>query len=256
MQLYNTQQFFAGTSGLVLPVPNKQGFPGEFRHKSRLAYYAFLFNSLEVNSSFYKVPRAATVARWAQEAGSNFTFTFKLYRGITHNKLLAFDKVLVKQFMQVINEAGQTKGCLLIQFPKSTPVNIKQLGKLLQCIQQNNKIAWHISVEFRNMGWYNDEVYLLLQKFGAGIVIHDMPGSYTPLLQPWTNHVYLRYHDVLGDYKGTYEQVFLQQQAAIIAEHISYGRAVYAYFNNTIGQALENVVSLKNYVGNLLPGTA
>lgn len=255
MQLKNTQQFFAGTSGLVLPVPNKQAFPDAFRHKSRLAYYAHLLNSLEVNSSFYKVPRAATVARWAQEVGSNFTFTFKLYKGITHNKLLAFDGALVKQFMHVVNEAGAAKGCLLIQFPKSTQVNVKQLGKLLHCLQQHNKIGWQISVECRNMGWYIDEVYLLLQKFGAGLVIHDMPGSATPVLQPLANHVYLRYHGVLGDYKGTYEDAFLQQQAILIAEQISNGRTVYAYFNNTIGQAFENVVSLKRHVSNLAPVT-
>lgn len=253
MATYNLQKsFYAGTSGLVLPVPNKQFFPEEFMHKSRLAYYAHLFNSLEVNSSFYKVPRAVTVARWVQEVGDNFAFTFKLYRGITHNKLLAFDKAVVKQFMEVVNEAGNKKGCLLIQFPKSTQVNLTQLTRLLFCIQQQNKIGWHISVECRNMGWYNNDVYNLLQQFDAGLVIHDMPGSVPPLLPPRTNHVYLRYHGVLGDYKGTYEPLFLQQQADKIIAYLNDGRTVYAYFNNTIGLAVENVATLKSYVHQLL----
>src|SRR5262249_30420523 len=52
--------FYLGTSGLVLPVPNKQHFPEEFKAGTRLSYYASLFNSIEVNSSFYKVPRPAT----------------------------------------------------------------------------------------------------------------------------------------------------------------------------------------------------
>ena len=243
-----TQQFFAGTSGLVLPVPNKQAFPAAFKDKSRLGYYAHLFNSLEVNSSFYKIPRAATVARWAQQVGDSFTFTFKLYKGITHNKLLAFDKTLVKQFMEVVNEAGNKRGCLLIQFPKSTQVNLGQLGKLLGCVEQHNKIGWGICVECRNIGWYNNDIYKLLDKFDASLVIHDMPGSATPQLQPWTNHVYLRYHGVLGDYKGTYEQHFLQQQANLVVEYLKNGRTVYAYFNNTIGLAVENVATLRSYV--------
>jgi len=256
MAINNQQhQFYVGTSGLVLPVPNKQSFPVAFKHKSRLAYYAHLFNSLEVNSSFYKVPRAATIARWAQEVGDNFTFTFKLSRAITHNKSLAFDDALVKQFMQVISEAGNKKGCLLIQFPKCTQVNVKQLGKLLACVQQHNKAGWLVSVECRNMGWYIDEVYKLLEKFGAGLVIHDMPGSVPPTLQPWTNHIYLRYHGVLGDYKGTYEPHFLQQQANIIAGHIKNGLTVYAYFNNTIGLAVENVATLREYVQALAPAS-
>ena len=93
-------KFYGGTSGLVLPVANKLAFPPAYQDKSRLTYYASLFNSLEVNSSFYKIPMA-TIKRWAIEVPEGFKFTFKLFKGITHNKGLVFEDALVEKFMQV-----------------------------------------------------------------------------------------------------------------------------------------------------------
>ncbi len=81
--------FYSGTSGLVLPVP-KLLYPAEFQDKSRLTYYASLFNSIEINSSFYKIPQIPTVCKWAESVPDNFQFTFKLSKAITHAKGLEF----------------------------------------------------------------------------------------------------------------------------------------------------------------------
>ncbi|HEY8898156.1 MAG TPA: DUF72 domain-containing protein, partial [Niastella sp.] len=86
-----TGSYKAGTSGLVLPVPNKQSFPPEFSDKSRLTYYASLLNSIEINSSFYKVPQPATVRKWADSVPDDFVFTFKLWQEITHVKGFAYN---------------------------------------------------------------------------------------------------------------------------------------------------------------------
>ena len=239
---------------MVLPVPNKQAFPPEYKNKSRLTYYASLFNSLEVNSSFYKIPMAATVKRWAAEVPDTFQFTFKLFREITHNKGLEFDKSLVERFMTIINGTGNKKGCLLVQFPASTTINLPQLKKLLSCIQKfNKKPAWNISVEFRHTSWYCSDTYQLLQKHNAGMVIHDMPKSATPSILPWTKFIYLRYHGQAGDYRGSYSIDFLQQQATMTTGWIKAGHIVYAYFNNTIGDAVSNVADITRLVASPQP---
>src|ERR1700744_2308217 len=111
--------YFAGTSGLGLPVPNKSHYPAEFTNKSRLCYYASLFNSIEVNSSFYKIPQAKTIRKWAADVPDGFRFTFKLWRGITHQKELLFDPADIGRFMEAIDAAGNHKGCLLVQLPPS-----------------------------------------------------------------------------------------------------------------------------------------
>ncbi len=80
-----TNNFYSGISGLVLPVPKAQ-YPPEFQDNSRLQYYASLFNSLEVNSIFYKLPRSSTIANWVESVPDNFRFTFKLSKTVTHVK--------------------------------------------------------------------------------------------------------------------------------------------------------------------------
>jgi uncharacterized protein YecE (DUF72 family) len=131
---------YSGISGLVLPVPNKIAYPEEFRDKSRLTYYASLFNSLEVNSSFYKVPMASTIARWADSVPEPFRFTFKLWKGITHNKGLHFNVEDIYYFIKVIGHAANKKGCLLVQFPASiTIAYLTQFEKLIETISAANE---------------------------------------------------------------------------------------------------------------------
>lgn len=250
MAFVPNQCFFSGTSGLVLPVPNKHAFPDSFKDKSRLTYYASLFNSIEVNSSFYKVPRPATVAGWAQEVPAGFRFTFKLFRGITHNKLLAFEEASIEPFMQTINKIGDKKGALLIQLPKSTTINLVQLKRLLSSIACYGT-GWQLSMEFRDKSWYHAEVYAILKDFNAAIVVHDMPGSAPPVLEQWASHAYLRYHGEKGDYRGSYTKDFLREQARVVRENLLGHKTVYAYFNNTIGDAVKNVTLLNEMVDNL-----
>src|SRR5688500_18647723 len=97
--------YYSGLSGIELPVPKYQ-FPPEYQNASRLTYYTTFFNSIEVNSSFYKIPKPATIVRWADSVPENFRFTFKLIRDVTHCKDLNFEGGCIPQFMETIAHAG------------------------------------------------------------------------------------------------------------------------------------------------------
>jgi uncharacterized protein YecE (DUF72 family) len=240
--------FFCGTSNVTLPVPNKTHFPPEYQDKSRLAYYASLFNTVEVNSSFYKVPLQRTVERWATEVPQNFRFTFKLWRGITHEKGCLYDPAEVPRFFQAINGIGDRKGALLVQFPASvTSFFLPQLNVLLGQIADANKTGWHVAVELRDRSWYTDETYEVLEKHQAAVVKHDMPKSSTPLVDMEAAFVYLRYHGENGRYRGTYEADFLREHASYARDVVEDGKTVYAYFNNTMGEAVYNARDMQRY---------
>jgi len=247
-----TGKFYGGTSGLVLPVANKLAFPPEYQDKSRLTYYASLFNSLEVNSSFYKVPMAATVKRWATEVPDGFKFTFKLFKGITHNKGLVFEDALVEKFMQVIDQAGDRKGALLVQFPGSIVFDYAgQFERLLEVIRRcDPKKTWHVCVEFRHPSWYCRETYELLNEYHAAMVIHDMPKSRTPHphMLSKLKFEYVRFHGPAGDYKGGYTDEVLEMYATRINSWVKQGKTVYTYFNNTIGDALKDLATISRLV--------
>jgi uncharacterized protein YecE (DUF72 family) len=246
------EKIYSGTSGLVLPIP-KKSFPHEFGDKSRLSYYASLFNSIEINSSFYKIPLAKTISRWATEVPENFRFTFKLWRGITHNKGLEYSNEDINKFMQVISNVGDKKGSLLIQFPPGLQNNyMYRLEDLLTSLHEADpRSEWPLAVEFRNRTWYNDEVYQLLEKFDAGLVLHDLPASNTPFMDISASFVYLRFHGPQGGYRGSYSSDFLNEYAHYINEWTEEDKTVYVYFNNTAGDALNNLITLNKLLKNL-----
>jgi uncharacterized protein YecE (DUF72 family) len=235
-------KIFTGTSGLLLPVKNKLFYPEEFKDKSRLTYYGSLMNSIEINSSFYKVPMASTVRRWGEEVPADFKFSFKLFKEITHTKGLVFDPEQLQRFMDVISRIGSKRGCLLVQFPPSLKLNsFMQLNKLISCLRFSDEESnWHIAFEFRDPSWYCEEVYELLAENNMGIVLHDKPPAVTPITNIESEFVYLRFHGPGGNYRGSYEDDLLYEYANYINDWLLDGKEVYVYFNNTMGAAIEN----------------
>ena len=243
-------KFYGGTSGLQLPMP-KRDFPPEYANKSRIYFCSTIVNSLEVNSSFYKVPLASTVKKWSEDVCGDFRFTFKLWRDITHNKGLKFKVEDVAKFLSVIDAAGDRKGCVLVQFPPSISISNKnQLQNLLSVIADYNENKWPVAVEFRHKSWYRDDVYQLIESYKASLVIHDMPASASPLDSFNDELVYLRFHGPEGNYRGSYSDEFLAEYASYINDWLEEGKTVYTYFNNTMGSALQNLMILKSFINN------
>ena len=216
--------FYGGTSGLQISMP-KRDFAPEDRDKSRLAFYAHHEDSIEINSSFYKLPQAKTVRRWATEVPENFRFTFKLWKEVTHQKNLLFKAEDIKRFMEVIDLPEANKGCLLVQFPPSLQISAK--SQLLELLQILNSFDWPVAVEFRHNSWYNDSVFELLNNYQVAMVIQDMPKSATPMELTADDLVYLRFHGPFGNYKDSYSEDFLYEFALYIREWQEEGKTVY-----------------------------
>jgi uncharacterized protein YecE (DUF72 family) len=243
------KSYYAGLSGLQLPVPRYR-FPEAYQASSRLTYYATFFNSIEINSSFYKIPRFATIAKWAAQVPDQFRFTFKLFKEITHAKNLNFDPTHIAQFMENISGVGDKKGCLLVQFPPSvTNDRINQLDKLLNEIKQVDPAQlWRVAMEFRSASWYNEDVYELLNFYNATLVIHDKGASATPSGNLQSDLVYVRFHGPAGNYRGSYSDDFLAEYSGYISEWLQERKTVYVYFNNTMGEAFQNLRKLNGAV--------
>ncbi|MES2516069.1 MAG: DUF72 domain-containing protein [Bacteroidota bacterium] len=245
--------FYCGISGLQLPIP-KYLYPPEHQTSSRLTYYSSFFNSIEINSTFYRLPMISTIGKWNTQVPENFKFTCKLWKDITHVKDLAFKEKDVEQFFKVIAGAGYKKGCLLVQFPPSLgKINHMQLDALLRCIQQNNSNHdWKIAVEFRHRSWYDSAICELLDSYKAGLVIQDIPKSYTPMISHVSDFIYLRFHGPTGNYRESYSESFLSEYATYIREWLEEGKVVYAYFNNTMGDAFKNAETLNQLMSQMI----
>jgi len=255
--------FRAGTSNVVVPEKNKAAFPAAFQSKSHLEYYASLFNSVEINRTFYKLPKPDTLGKWVSQVPEDFRFTVKLWKEITHVKELRYKPEDVTTFMQTVAPIGLKKGCLLVQFPAGlNSENAASLERLLADIAISNPDpAWRIAVEFRNREWYSPAVGKLLDKYYVGLVLHDMPFkgedptdpedrfALRPPFPSRTDFIFKRYHGPTGDYKGSYASSFLERDALVLKEGLDQGKDVYAYFNNTAaGDAPKDVATLNKFI--------
>lgn len=235
-----TGRLWIGTSGLVLR-GTKREFPDEFKEQSRLAYYSTLFNSIEINSTFYKLHKAATFERWSNEVRDDFRFTIKLWKEVTHKKSLEYDEGQLRLFFSTLEKIQSKRGCLLIQFPASIKSDyLNKVTRLLQSANKLNNNQWHLCIEFRDSSWYSEQVFTMLREANASLVYHDMPKSAPPLGIMASGVLYLRFHGPAGDYRGSYPETVLEQYADIISKTRQEGKDVYVYFNNTIGEAFEN----------------
>ncbi|MEO6733576.1 MAG: DUF72 domain-containing protein [Ferruginibacter sp.] len=234
-----------GTSGIVVP-GTKLSFPPAFQDKSRLYFYSSLFNTLEVNSSFYKIPMTKTFEKWSNEVDESFQFTIKLWREITHTKKLEIDLDNIDKFLKAADLLGNKKGCLLVQFPgKITLEYYNQVEQILERIVASN-YQWRIAVEFRNASWYVGEVYEMLDEYGASLALHDIPKGKNLEVNKGAKFVYVRFHGPRGDYRGGYDNIILKEWSKRMEGWLDDNKDVYAYFNNTMGLAFENAMTLKS----------
>lgn len=241
--------YHSGLSGLVLPFP-KYKFPPGFENASRLTYYATLFNSIEINRSFYVLPNGKTLAKWADQVPNGFTFTFKLWKQITHAKGLQFEEADVVNFMNAIENVVLKKGSLLIQFPASIKIQcMHQLDRLLSHIGScDPEKTWSVAIEFRDSSWYTEDVYEMMETYGASVVMHDKAKTASPHITLNSETIYVRFHGPEGNYRGCYTEDFLQEYASYICEWLNEGKSVFVYFNNTMGKAFDNLQLLNKLI--------
>lgn len=240
---------FSGTSGLVLPV-TKADFPEDYKDKNRLQYYASLFNSIEINSTFYKLPKPLTVRNWADSVPDHFRFTFKISKAISHAPGLKFNSEDVYRFMEVLENIGAKKGGLLLQFPPSLTIDkIEQLQNLLMVFNEFSKtLTWTLALEFRNKTWYTPEVHKVLQRYNAILIRHDLKGVESIELKFDSDIEYLRFHGPHETYRGSYTDDFLKKISVDLKKYQLEKKTVYVYFNNTMGGAFENLSKLNSFI--------
>jgi uncharacterized protein YecE (DUF72 family) len=244
-----TGKFRIGTSNGHMP-GTKFTFPPEYRLKSRLHYYSTLFNTIEVNSCFYKTPQRSTYEKWAHDVPEDFQFTLKLSKDITHVKELQGDLACMETFIQTASGTGHKKGCLLIQFPgKITIEHFTCVEDILEQLRFHDPVnTWRKAIEFRDPSWHIGETTELLNEYGATQVLHDFRKASLSETSAKADFLYFRFHGPTGNYRDSYSDEFLDDKARQVQELLKSGKDVYAYFNNTAGNAFENARYLQSKI--------
>ncbi len=194
----------------------------------RLEAYAERFATVEVNSSFYRLPARDTVARWVAAVPDGFTFAFKASRYLTHVKRLQGIGHGIRRLngrLRPAREAGKL-GPILWQLPPNFAAEPSRLAHVLELLPEGRH-----AFEFRDRSWFTDEVYALLREAGAALVVADdarNPPPHGPHTADW---IYLRLHYGARGRRGNYSAAELETWRRRLAAWRRC-REVYAYLNN------------------------
>lgn len=206
----------------------------------RLAYYADKFQSVEINTSFYHLPRKRTLRQWRDAVPDGFVFSAKASRYITHMKKLRAPEKSLRMFLDRISALEDKLGPVLFQLPPNWRCNVPRLAAFLAGLSSEFNCAF----EFRDRSWLNDETYALLARHNAAFCIYELDGFLSPK-KTTADFVYVRLHGPDGPYQGSYDTRALSGWAGAFSTWSADDRRVYCYFDNDqAGYAARNAMSL------------
>jgi uncharacterized protein YecE (DUF72 family) len=234
-----------GTSGWHYKHWSGRFYPEDLPTDRWLEYYAQSFDTVEINNTFYHLPREQTMVHWHDRVPPHFLFAVKASRYITHVKKLREPQESLQRFFELANLLKRRLGPILYQLPPNLHVDLERLDAFLAHLPKRN----HAVFEFRHASWYEPETFDLLSRRGVALCVHDLGDSAPPRIV--TGEVaYVRFHGIDGRYGGNYPDHVLEDWADWMRSIQASVRAIYAYFNNDIdGHALENARTLKRILG-------
>jgi uncharacterized protein YecE (DUF72 family) len=231
-----------GCSGWNYPHWREIVYPRGVPQRRWLEHYATLFDTVEVNATFYRLPSRETVAAWAAATPAEFVVTAKASRYLTHVRRLrevADGAALLAQALVPLAEAGKL-GPVLWQLPESFPREPERLAAALDAMPPGRH-----AFEFRHASWFAPDVLDLLRAHGAALAIGDHPERPFQTLELTAGWTYLRLHAGRGA-DGVYEDAELRSWARRILAWHDDDVDVYGYFNNDWrGHAVENAGRLR-----------
>jgi uncharacterized protein YecE (DUF72 family) len=180
-------QVLAGTSGYSYQEWKGFFYPDKLPAGEMLRFYAERFPTVEINNTFYRMPAAEMLSRWARAVPESFAFTLKAPRRITHEKRLHEAESEVTAFLQRAAALGDRLGVLLFQLPPFLKKDLPRLLDFLGALPAERRVAF----EFRNASWQDDSVYEALRARGAALCIADTEKGETPLVST-AEYGYLR----------------------------------------------------------------
>jgi len=178
----------AGTSGWSYKEWKGHFYPEKLAAKDMLRYYAERFGTVEVNNTFYQMPKRESLETWAAEVPPDFTFVLKASKRITHDKRLNDVADSVRYFLDASSVLGPRLGPLLVQLPPNFRKDVPRLRQFLTLLPPYARAAF----EFRHASWYDDEVYAALRDHGAAWCVADTGEEGDPPFESTADWGYLR----------------------------------------------------------------
>jgi uncharacterized protein YecE (DUF72 family) len=211
---------------------------------SHLERYSATLPAVEINSSFHRPHRPATYARWAASVPTEFRFSVKIPRSITHEGMLADAEAKLDSFLAEAGALGDKLGCVLMQLPPSLGFDRDVAARFLAALRERHD--GDAVLEPRHASWSAPGCEKLLQKFRIGRVAADpprIPRGGEP--RGWSGVAYYRLHGMPRVYFSAYDDAYLDRLASDLAARADGTTRPWCIFDNTgMGAAAVNALGL------------
>lgn len=230
-----------GTSGWHYEDWKGPFYPVGLLKKNFLAYYAEHFHSVEINNSFYQLPKTETLKAWRKIVPAGFLFSVKASRYITHMKKLRETQKALSSFLNRMQTLGDKLGPILFQLPPKWRFNPDRFYDFLEALPSDQRYAF----EFRDPSWQDPRAYEAMRMLGAAVCIYELDGYISPK-ELTADFVYVRLHGPGGPYQGEYSASTLAGWVGAFSTWTGEGREVFCYFDNDEkGYAPQNALKLQ-----------
>jgi len=234
-----------GTSGYFYRHWRGILYPPRLPSPKWLAWYAKVFATVELNTTFYRLPSPEAVDRWRQSTPPDFVFACKGSRFLTHLKRLRERGTGITRYFDPVRHLRGKLGPVLWQLPpQMNKADPARLDAFLRALPKNVRQV----VEFRSEAWYVDEICDVLDAHRAAFCEHDLVAARPPRFTGGLR--YLRFHGATGKYQGRYGRSALRRVAKDLEPWRAQGHDAFAYFNNDAhGHAVFDALELLDLLG-------
>jgi len=239
------KEIYIGCSGFYNNDWKGSLYPEDAKSKDFLTLYSQQFNSVEINSTFYRKPTAKTLTKWFDETPEDFKFFIKIPKTISHEKRLENCKDEISEFCNHIETHLKEKlAGFLYQFPPS----FKNTDEHVSIILENLDFRFLNVIEFRHETWWNEEIFKILKENKIIFSGVSFPGKLSEeVIINSEELLYYRLHGKPILYKSEYSEDFLNDLAEKIKKSDT---KTYVFFNNTWGNAaIKNGFYLQKILG-------
>lgn len=241
-------KIFVGTSGYNYKHWSAGVFyPPKLSQRKWLEYYAKYFNTVELNVTFYRLPKKETFKNWYKRTPQQFLFVVKGNRFITHIKKLKDCEQPLKLFFDYAKELKEKLGPILWQLPPNFKADEERLEKFCQGLTKSVAVKNVPQIfEFRHPSWFCQKTYSMLKKYKFSLCIAHSNRWPRPGGMVTAGPVYLRFHGGEILYGSNYSDKELKTWAVKAKRWFETGKSIYAYFNNdAYGFAVKNALAFR-----------
>jgi uncharacterized protein YecE (DUF72 family) len=204
-------------------------YPAGLPQRRWFEHYATLFDTVELNATFYRLPTREAVDGWRGQAPPDFCYAVKVGQFGSHRMKLRDPAGWLANHLDRVERLGDHLGPNLVQLPPRWRRDTGRLDDFLAAAPR--RIRW--AVELRDRSWLHDDTYEVLARHGAALCLHDLLAGH-----PWVRTAawtYVRFHGpdaVARPYHDRYTGRRLWRVAERLGGWLDEGSDVYAYFNN------------------------